>query len=74
MAKKPSDIRVLFGREVRRRREGAGWSQEGFALELGLDRSYFAEIERGEANPTLLVVRRIADGLGVRVAELFDFK
>lgn len=73
MAKKPSDIRVLFGREVRRRREAAGCSQEDFAHEINLDRSYYAEVERGEANPTLLVVQRIADGLGVRVADLFDF-
>lgn len=67
------DIKVLFGRRVRALREAAGWSQDKFAAELGVDRSHYGALERGEANATLETVARIAAGLGVRPKDLFEF-
>jgi transcriptional regulator with XRE-family HTH domain len=50
---------------VRKIREARGVSQERLALDAGLDRSYVGGIERGERNPSLTNVFRIADALGV---------
>ena len=38
----------------------------------GLDWSYVAQIERGERNVALLNIHRLADALGMTVAELFQ--
>lgn len=62
--------RVAFGDRLRALRTAAGYSQEGFANHIGLDRSYFGGLERGQRNPTLDVMVKIAAGLGVTVAEL----
>jgi transcriptional regulator with XRE-family HTH domain len=47
-----------------------GMSQEELALRCGLDRSYTGELERGEGNPSLTSLLRIARGLGVPVSAL----
>ncbi len=60
-----------FGRRVRALREAKGWSQESFAEECGLHRTYIGGIERGERNVGLVNVERIAMALGVEIADLF---
>lgn len=60
-----------FGARVRALRKAAGFSQEDFALEIGLDRTYMGGVERGERNVAVLNLRKIAAGLGVSVGELF---
>ena len=60
-----------FGARVRALRKAAGYSQEDFALEIGLDRTYMGGIERGERNVALLNIRRIARGLHVSEKQLF---
>lgn len=44
---------AALGASVRRERERRGWTQDEAALELGLDPSYFAKIERGTVNITI---------------------
>lgn len=39
--------------------------QDAFALRAGVDRSYYGKLERGERQPTLSIVLRIASALGV---------
>lgn len=56
---------AAFGAAVRKVREAHGLSQERLALDAGLDRSYVGGIERGERNPSLTNVFKIADALGV---------
>lgn len=56
---------------MRELRKKAGYSQEDFALEIGLDRTYMGGVERGERNVAVLNLRKIAAGLGVSVGELF---
>lgn len=63
----------LFGARVRSLRKAAGFSQEDFALEIGLDRTYMGGVERGERNLALLNLRKIARGLKVSVSELMAF-
>ena len=62
--------RWCLARNVRLLRVMRGWSQEVLALEAGLDRTYVGAVERGERNPTLASVERLAGALGVEVSEL----
>lgn len=72
MAKKSQQIN-RFGNAVRNARATAGLTQEELADRSGIDRSYIGGVERGERNPTLSVIEKIADGLGVSLAELFSY-
>ena len=60
-----------FGARVRALRKAAGYSQEDFALEIGLDRTYMGGVERGERNLALLNIHKIANGLKISEKELF---
>lgn len=61
-----------FGRNLRVARKAQGYSQEGFALLVDLDRTYVGGIERGERNPGLKVIIRIAEALKIDVSDLFE--
>lgn len=61
-----------FGTHIRVLRKKAGFSQEDFALEVGLDRTYIGGIERGERNIALLNLHKIATGLKIPLKDLFD--
>lgn len=61
----------VFGRRVRDLRAKLGLSQEKFADRCGLHRTYMGGIERGERNPSLLNIGRIAKGLDITLSELF---
>lgn len=63
--------RELIAQNVRRIRVALGVSQERLAFDAGVDRSYLGGVERGEANPTVDVLERLAETLGVPLAELF---
>jgi len=62
---------IRFGKRVRTLRERAGLSQEALAEKAGLHRTYLGGVERGERNLGLKNVFRVAEALGVPVAELF---
>lgn len=68
------DITLRFGQRVKALRLELGLSQEAFADKCGLDRTYISGIERGVRNPTLEVIAVIADGLGIKLNQLFDFQ
>ncbi len=65
------DIRVRFGKAIRRRRHKLGVSQEAFADMCQLDRTYMGGIERGERNVALVNVEKIAKALRISLLELF---
>ena len=65
---------VLLGNNVRRLREAKGWSQEVFAEKANLHRTYISGIERGIRNPTLTIIFKIADALGVEPAIIINRK
>lgn len=69
MAKR-EDILVRFGQRVRALRQEQGYSQESFAAECGLDRTYMGGIERGERNLALRNIELIANTLHVSLADL----
>ena len=62
-----------FGQAVRELRVARGLTQEELADDAGLDRSYIGGVERGERNPSLSVIEKIAEGLDVTLAELFSY-
>jgi DNA-binding XRE family transcriptional regulator len=68
---KYDDIIASFGARVRELRIKQGYSQEAFAQECEIDRSYYGRIERSDANPTLRNIAAIADALGVSIPDLF---
>jgi transcriptional regulator with XRE-family HTH domain len=63
---------VALGEAIRRRRLKLGMSQEGLALEVGLDRSYLGGVERGEHNVAIVNIVRIAESLKLSAAKLLD--
>jgi transcriptional regulator with XRE-family HTH domain len=56
---------AAFGSAIRELRAERGVSQEALALKCGLDRTYIGGIERGERNPSLTNVFKIARTLDV---------
>ncbi len=59
-----------LGRNLRAWRESHDLSQEKAAHMLGYHRTYWADLERAERNPTLRTVERLAAQLGVKPLEL----
>lgn len=67
-----SRLKKSFGLRCKQLRGNIGLSQEKLALAIGMDRSYYASIETGTRNVTLINMSKIADGLGVTLCELLD--
>ncbi len=65
MSAKGSPESRALGGAFRATREDLGQTQESVALDLGIDRSYYGALERGENNMTVKTVMRVARGLGV---------
>jgi transcriptional regulator with XRE-family HTH domain len=57
---------------LRRLREAKGLSQEAFAHEANIHRTYISDLERGARNPTIKVVEKLAMALGIAVGELLS--
>ncbi len=56
---------ATFGDAIRELRKEQGISQEALASKSGLNRGYFAAVERGERNVSLANILKIATGLEV---------
>lgn len=66
------DMRQRVGNNVRKFRKERGLSQEAFAFECGLHRTYISGVERGIRNPTVLVLEQIATALQVPASRLLE--
>lgn len=64
--------RELVGRNIKRVRVAKGVSQEQLAFDASVDRSYLGGVERGEENPTVDILDRLATILAVPIASLFE--
>jgi transcriptional regulator with XRE-family HTH domain len=62
---------VALGDAIRGLRLKAGLSQEAFADEAGIDRSYLGGIERGEHNVAIMNLIKITDILKITLSDLF---
>jgi transcriptional regulator with XRE-family HTH domain len=61
-----------FSRRVKELRVARQWSLDDLARASGVSRSMISQIERGEANPTLAVTLRMAQGFGLSLSELVE--
>lgn len=63
---------IKFGTKLRLIREAKGLSQEELAELAGLHRTYVGSVERGERNPTLLILLKLANALAVPLSTLVE--
>jgi transcriptional regulator with XRE-family HTH domain len=68
----PSSINVRIASRVRGLRTEQELTLDALAARSGVSRSMLSLIERGESSPTAVVLERVATGLGVPLAALFD--
>lgn len=61
---------IVFGRLLRARREGLGYSQEELGLEAGLTRNYVSLLELGQKSPTLRTMVKLAKCFDLTLSEL----
>jgi transcriptional regulator with XRE-family HTH domain len=66
------EIRSILSKNIKRLRKEQGYSQEALADVCGMHRTYISGIERGERNPTVTVVAKIAKGLKVQASVLLE--
>jgi len=59
------ELRADLAAEIKQSRKRLGLSQEALALQAEVDRTYVSQLERGVANPSLLILHRISVVLGV---------
>jgi transcriptional regulator with XRE-family HTH domain len=67
-----SDLNRRIAERVRELRAERGLSLDGLASKAGVSRSMISVIERGESSPTAVVLDKLAAGLGVPLASLFE--
>ena len=72
MAPKLEDVNQRIARRVAELRAGSGLSLDALATRSGVSRSTISLIERGETSATAVVLERLAAGLGVALAALFE--
>ena len=60
-----------FGYVCKKLRDAKGLSQEKFALLIDMDRTYYASVESGKRNISIQNIKKIADGFGISVSQLF---
>jgi len=63
-----------FGPRVRELRRERGLTLEELAGRSGVSRAMISKLERGEKNPTLVVVAKVAEGLGITLSQLMGIE
>lgn len=69
---KRDPLLIKLGQSLRRHREAAGHSQEQLAGLAEIDRTYVSDIERGNRNPGIKNIARIAKALEITTAKLCE--
>jgi transcriptional regulator with XRE-family HTH domain len=64
-------VNLNLGKTIRRLRKRMGVSQEELAARAGIHRTYMGKIERGESNPPVQTVSKVAKALRVKLSDLF---
>lgn len=62
-----------FGERVVVLRHQLGITQEQLSFRSEVNRTYMGAVERGEKNPSLHTIIKIAKGLNISLKELFDY-
>ncbi len=66
------DLLAVFAANMKRIREEKGLSQEALGAEADVHRTFISGVERCVRNPTVRLIEKIAKGLGVPPADLFE--
>ena len=66
------DLNGRIAARVRELRAANALSLDGLAARSGVSRSMISLVERGESSPTAVVLEKLAAGLGVTMAAMFD--
>jgi XRE family transcriptional regulator, aerobic/anaerobic benzoate catabolism transcriptional regulator len=67
----PEFLRSL-GRRVRDAREQRGLARKALARDARVSERYLAQLEAGEGNASVVLLRRVATALGLRIADVLD--
>jgi transcriptional regulator with XRE-family HTH domain len=70
--RRKEEVQKRFGKRLSELRNSKDMTQENFAFELEVDRTYVSYIERGKRNPSLFMLSKIAKALRVNLSELFE--
>ena len=65
------NIQEEFGICIRELRQIQGLSQEKCALKINMDRTYYASVESGHRNISLINMEKISKGLEVSLSQIF---
>jgi len=65
-------VTKLVGRRIAQLRNERGLSQLALSSQIGMARTYYAEVETGKRNVSMRNLERITRGLGITLAEFFD--
>jgi transcriptional regulator with XRE-family HTH domain len=68
----PNSLNERIAARVRDLRTSRNLSLDALSTQCGVSRSMLSLIERGETSPTAVVLDKLAAGLGVALASLFD--
>ncbi len=66
-------LQNALGYRIRSLRKSRGLSQEKLGEQASLHNTYIGAIERGERNPSLRTLEKIAQALNIQVSDLFKF-
>lgn len=66
------DLLLKMGKRIKKLRLESNLSQEKFALKINMDRTYFASVESGKRNISILNLKKIANGFGISLSELLE--
>ena len=66
-----SMLQVNLGLKIQALRKQLGFSQEKFALQINMDRTYFASIESGKRNVSLNNIEKLRMGLELHYLSFF---
>jgi transcriptional regulator with XRE-family HTH domain len=72
LAAAPANLSDRIAQRVRELRAAHGLSLEALAAHCGVSRSMISLVERGESSPTAVLLEKLATGLEVPLAALFD--
>jgi len=62
------NLRSELANEIKQSRRLLGLTQEALALQAEVDRTYVSQLERGIANPSILILHRISMVLGMNLS------
>jgi transcriptional regulator with XRE-family HTH domain len=74
MDKANMNVAIILGRRIRSLRAKKRWTQQELGHQADVNYKFIGEIERGQQNPSLNVLEKISNALGVELKQLFEYE